>query len=226
MKHIVELLLFYCCLLIMIVTLGNWGNTESSIESDKKQQVNFYGTLLTHQTETPLAIDNISIGGKYKQIPLIERPTATKDKGDPQSTSISTKNSRSEIALDVDPKTDLVTTKIDLNEVSEIQIPNPHTIWTYQKENTYRKLEFLEVIISSNNTQKTKAHYLLESRTKIYCNEINDAGPIQKEVPLAAINSLKIAGYKYRTIAANGTHQSACACEPQPPCGKTAAPQK
>lgn len=217
MKQALQNWFFFCLTIIIALTLGNWGNSETSIDGDKKQQVNFYGSLLTHQTDRPLPVDNISIGGKYKQIPMIEKPTATQN----STAAASSKTSRSEIALNVDPKTDLVTTKIDLNEVSALQVPNPHTIWTYQKENMYRKVEFLEVVVVSNNEQKTKAHYLLEARTKIYCNEVNDAGPIQKEVPLAAINILKIDGYKFRTMTPElGQSSATCPCEAQPPCAE------
>lgn len=217
MKQALQNWFFFCLTIIMALTLGNWGNSETSIDGDKKQQVNFYGSLLTHQTDRSISVDNISIGGKYKQIPMIEKPTSTQN----PAASTPSKTSRSEIALSVDPKTDLVTTKIDLNEVSALQVPNPHTIWTYQKENMYRKVEFLEVIVVSNNEQKTKAHYLLEARTKIYCNEVNDAGPIQKEVPLAAINTLKIDGYKFRTMTPEmGQSSAACPCEAQPPCAE------
>jgi len=204
-----------CCIIAIIV--GNWGNTETTLDGDKKQQVNFYGSLLTHQTQKSINIDNISVGGKYKQISMVEKPTISA-KSDTENTKTQ-KNGHQEIQLDVDPKTDLVTTKIDLNEVSELQIPNPHTIWTYQKESTYRKIEFLEVIIISNDAQKTKSRYLLEARTKIYCNEINDAGPIHKEVPLGAINILKIDGYKFRTITTDPkTDTTSCGCEPVKSC--------
>ena len=207
--------LYVCMCIICAIILGNWGQSETTVDGDKKQQVNFYGSLLTHQANAPMNVDNISIGGKYKQIPMIEKPTITKDiQG--EKTETNGKIARQEVKLDVDPKTELVTTKIDLSEVSSLQIPNPQTIWSYQKENGYRKIEFLEVIVFSNNQQKTKAHYLLEARTKIYCDEINDAGPIEKEVPLAAVNTLKIDGYKFRTIQPDGAKAATpdCGCQP------------
>lgn len=222
MKNYLSLIrhLIVCSLIAVIV--GNWGNTESTLDGDKKQQVNFYGSLLTHQAQKNILIDNISVGGKYKQISMIEKPAMSAQQNNTPSAS-DQKSGRVEIALTVDPKTDLVTTKIDLNEVSELQVPSPHTVWTYQKESTYRKIEFLEVIIISNDAQKTKSRYLLEARTKIYCDEINDAGPIHKEVPLAAINVLKVDGYKFRTITSDSKADSMCECEPIKQSCKTAS---
>ncbi len=210
---------FFCIVCGIIV--GNWGQSEATIDGDKKQQVNFYGSLLTHQAKDTINVDNISIGGKYKQIPMVEKPTIAQDIQQ-EKTDNNGKITRKEMKLDVDPKTELVTTKIDLSEVSALQIPNPQTIWSYQKENGHRKVEFLEVIVFSNNQQKTQARYLLEARTKIYCDEINDAGPIEKEVPLAAVNMLKIDGYKFRTIQADGAkNKTDCACEPTPKIAET-----
>jgi hypothetical protein len=217
MNKFVSLFLYTCLCIICATIVGNWGQTETTIEGDKKQQVNFYGSLLTHQAKEAIKVDNISIGGKYKQIPMIEKPALTQDMQ--QATMDSPgKIARKEVKLEVDPKTELVTTKIDLSEVSAIQIPNPQTIWSYQKQTGSRKIEFLEVIIVSNSQQKTEAHYLLEARTKIYCDEINDAGPIEKEVPLAAVNILAINGYKFRTLQTNETktNKSDCSCESTP----------
>jgi len=200
-----------CICILGTLILGNWGQSETTIECDKKQQVNFYGSLLTHQAKESINVDNISIGGKYKQIPLIEKPTITNG-GQQTATDTDGKKTRKEIKLEVDPKTDLVTTKIDLSEVSALQVPYPQTTWSYQKESGHRKIEFLEVIVTSNNQQKTQSHYLIEARTKIYCDEINDAGPIAKEVPLAAANILKIDGYKFRTIQPEGTKTAKADC--------------
>lgn len=188
---------------ILLVSLASWSNGEPTVEgASNKQRINFYGTLLTHQGKITTKIDNISIGGKYKQIPMFEKPSLKK----PAST-----HSKQEIPLEADPKTELVTTKIDLSEVSQILVPQPHTLWFYKKEKGYRRSEYLEVVVVSNNQQKTKAHYLLEAKTKIYCAEVNPAGPIEKEVPLAAINTLTISGYKFRVLPSdNGSQNVAC----------------
>jgi hypothetical protein len=185
-------ILFLCSGSILL--LINWGTPETSVDGEKKQSINFYGSLVTHQNAMPIKIDNISIDNKSKQIPMYEKPSTKQP-----SKMVNNGTTRQEIMLDVDPRTELVTTKIDLSEVNEIEVPEPSIVWTYKKEKGYRKTEYLEVIIISNNEQKTKASYLLDLRTKIYCDEINTAGPIEKIVPLQAIKQLKIDGYKYRS---------------------------
>lgn len=205
-----------------IIWLANWGSQESSIEGPEKQSVNFYGTLKTRLSKKPISIDNISIGRKYKQIPMYEKPTIEnlekKEILDKQG-----KVKKIEYILTADPQTELVTTRIDLSETAEIQIPHPDIVWTYQKENGYRKIEFIEIIVISNNEKKTKAHYLFDLKTKVYCDQINLAGPIEKEVPLQAIDTLTISGYKYRTPAKQ-TNCPACPVCPTTPEQATTQP--
>ena len=40
----------------------------------------------------------------------------------------------------------------------------------------------------------------MEHRKKIYCDRISAAGPAEQEVPLEAVKSLKIKGYKDREL--------------------------
>lgn len=105
-----------------------------------------------------------------------------------------------EHVLEGDPRTTLVEAKIDLAEVSELRVPHPNETWTYQKEKGYRKAEYLEIIVVSKDTKKTKTRYLIEKRKKVYCDRIIAAGPEEQEVPLEAIKSLKIKGYKDRKL--------------------------
>jgi len=76
--------------------------------------------------------------------------------------------------------------------------PPGHT----KRKKKHRILKFTEVIIISNSD--TKRHYLLERKTKIYCDEIDEAGPLEKIIPLPAIDRLIIEGYTFRNGVVGG----------------------
>ncbi len=192
MKKIVLLVIS----IISIVTLINWRAPEPTVEGDLKNKVNFSGILITHQGEK-YNIDNISVAGKYKQITMYDKPSKY-----PKAV-YKAESKRREIQLDINPITDLAATKIDLSEIKELQVPEPNTTWTYQKKKKHRILKFTEVIIISNSD--TKRHYLLERKTKIYCDEIDEAGPLEKIIPLPAIDRLIIEGYTFRNSVVGGT---------------------
>jgi hypothetical protein len=173
---------------VSMLFLINWKGSESNAGGDMKQNVNFSGTLITHQGQE-YNVDNISVEGKYKQIIMYDLPV------EHEEAHINTDSKQREINLDLNPLTDLTETKIDLSELSEIHVPEPDIIWVYQKKSR-QKFEFIEVdVITKSNT---KRRYLLERKTRIYCDEIDPAGPQEKRVPLSAIKNLKIEGYAFR----------------------------
>jgi len=184
--------LFLFVTLVSILCV-NWRAPETTLEGNFKQTVNFYGTLITYQ-DKKYKVDNISVNRKYKQIPMYDKP-----RKHPKST-LNTKINRKEIILNINPKNNFITSKIDLNEVSEIHVPKPNTIWVYQKEGKQRRLEYIEIIVISRNKKKTKNSYLVDHKTKVRCNEINSAGPVEKIVPISAINRLIIEGYSLRDM--------------------------
>lgn len=168
--------------LVSLFFFVNWSTEETTIESRRKQEVNFYGNVITQQGKT-YKVENISIARLYKQISLYEAPSKT-DK---------------DHILSSDPKRGIIT-KIDLVEIYNIHVPHPKTIWTYQRKNGYRKAEYVEIIITSNDQQKTKNSYLIDLQRKVICDEVNDAGPIEKDIPFTALKNLTIEGYKYRDL--------------------------
>ncbi len=190
---------------ISIITLVNWRGPEATVEGNSKHKVNFSGKLITHQGEE-YSVDNISIGNKYKQINMYDKPSKHAKAG------FNTESKRREIQLDTNPKTDLTVTKIDLSEIKELQIPEPNTVWIYQKKKKHRKLKFTEVIVISKSD--TKRHYILERKTKIYCDEIDKAGPVEKIVPLPAIDRLIIEGYSFRNGVVGGAQATKPAAAP------------
>lgn len=157
----------------------------SNTNKELKQPVNFSGKLTTHQGQEYI-VDNISINNLYKQIPMYDKPTT-------QIESTSNKDTKQrEIKLETDPADDI--TKIDLSEVSKIQVPSPEIIWYYPTKG--RRLEFIEVVVITKSN--TKRSYLLDPKTPIYCDEIDAAGPQEKIVRLPALKTLSIEGYTYR----------------------------
>lgn len=169
----------------------NWRAPETTLEGNFKQTVNFYGKLTTYQAKE-YRVDNISFNRKYKQIPMYDKPLKH------PKPILNAKTNQKEITLNVNPKNNFITSKIDLNEVSEIHVPKPNITWVYQKEGKQRRLEYIEITVISKNKKKTKNSYLVDRKTKVRCNEVNSAGPVEKIVPIPAINRLIIEGYSLR----------------------------
>jgi hypothetical protein len=176
MKKNVPLVLIAGSSLCLLV---NWTTQDTTITGNKKQPVNFYGTLET-QEGNKYDIENISIGMLYKQIPLYE----------------AAKEWEENHALKTDPRRGIIS-RIDLAETAEIQVPHPYVIWNYQKKGS-RKSEYIEIVVISNDKQKTKCSYLIDLRRKIFCDKINKAGPIELEVPFQSLKRLIIKGYRHK----------------------------
>lgn len=200
----IHLLVALIVLLHTNTALTQWSSTATK---DLKQPVNFSGTLTTHQGQE-YTVDNISIYGKYKQITMIDKPMQHAD------AVVNTDSKQKEIKLEVNPNTDFSKTYIDLEEVKEISVPFPQTIWIYQKKERHQKLEFIEVEVITKSDTKTS--YLLEVKTPIYCDVIDTAGPQEKTVPLSALKTLTIEGYTYRDTSNNKNKK--CKTNDCPPC--------
>jgi len=183
--------LLFLFVTLMSILCINWRAQETTLEGNFKQTVNFYGKLITHQAKE-YRVDNISINEKYKQIPMYDKPRKH------PKPALNPKTNQKEIVLKVNPKNNFITSKIDLNEVSEIHVPKPNITWIYQKEGKQRRLEYIEIVVISRNKKKTKNSYLVGRKTKVRCNEVNSAGPVEKIVPISAINRLIIEGYSLR----------------------------
>ena len=166
----------------IINSTSGWHNTDG----DQKQQVNFYGTLMTHQGQQE-TVDNISVGGKYKEISMYLCPTKKIEE------TLNTKTKQAEVKLDENPVDAFVKQSINLCSVSEISVPKPNTVWFYQKEDKTQRSEFtqLQVLFRDGSSES----YLLEHKTHIYCNDTDKAGSQKKEVPLTAVSKLIIKGY-------------------------------
>lgn len=196
-------------LLILISSLLSTSIVEctsfgSSTTKDLKQPVNFSGRLTTHQGQEYI-IDNISIDTKCKQIPMYDKPLSHTE------LVMNNDTKQQEIKLKDNPTDDI--TKIDLSEVSHINVPEPTIIWYYQKKERHPRQEFIEVeVITKSNTKRS---YLLDPKTPIYCDEIDAAGPQEKTVRLLALKTLTIEGYTYRDTSKDKKDSRTC-----PPCSE------
>lgn len=183
---------------IAMALFVNWGTPESSIESGKRHPVNFYGYITTNDGRN-IEIENIVIAGIYKDIPVYDMPMTNSREAyiaKEKDSEVLQNNKSIRFKLEEDPHKGIIT-KIDLAEVASIVVPEPKTFWIYKRKNGYRALEFIEIEIISNDSKKTKNNYLIETSRKITCDQKNEAGPIEKIIPLDSIKSLTIRGYNY-----------------------------
>jgi hypothetical protein len=159
-------------------------------DGDQKQQINFYGTLITHQGQKE-SVDNISIGEKYKDITMYLSPTNKNEE------ILNPKTKQAEVKLDENPVDSFVKKIINLCNVSELRVPKPNTVWYYQKEDKTQRSEFTQVHIVFNDKSPTE-FFLLEHKTHINCDSLNK----KTDVPLTAIDKLIIEGYGEKKEAA------------------------
>ena len=95
---------------------------------------------------------------------------------------------------DVNP--DVNITKIDLSETKKILRKSPDLV-------KFKNRDYVEITIISNDAQETKNNYIIESSKKIWCDQMNPAGSIEKEVKFQGIKELIIDGYKSRETEEN-----------------------
>ncbi|HZW61518.1 MAG TPA: hypothetical protein VFF04_04815 [Candidatus Babeliales bacterium] len=180
-----------------LVILANFSAQETTEEGHKKQTVDFFG-ILTPQSGTAYKVNNIAIGRRHEAIPFFQKTNdlLAPEEQKPNPCPNAAKNNGKRLLKN--PK-DGIITKIDLAEVSEIRVPNPDAVWSYQKKKGYRKVEYIEVEIVSNDSAKTTNTYFIDTYRKLTCDKLlNDGRPMEQEVPFSAIKSLKIEGYRHR----------------------------
>lgn len=149
---------------------GEWGGAkEDSVSGGPEEHsINFYGIFID-ANDSKSSVENISISGKFRQIPVYTRP----------------KNE--------DTKPDTDTSFIDLAEIREISLPSADA-----RIEKFAGREYIAIVTISNDKKRTKHTYLVEITRKIRCREVNEAGPIEREIKFEALGKLKIKGYRYR----------------------------
>ncbi|HSC24988.1 MAG TPA: hypothetical protein VLB80_02095 [Candidatus Babeliales bacterium] len=165
----------------------------SSTTKDFKQPINFFGQLITHQGQE-YTVENISIQEKYKDIIMYDTPVQHGE------AIINNDTKQLEIKLEQNPTTDFAKTTIKLEDVKQIEVPSPETIWIYQKKEHQQKHEYLELKITYQD--KLKKSLLLERKTEIHCDEVT-AESQKKIIPLSALKKLTIEGFVCRPETKN-----------------------
>jgi len=149
----------------VFIVCAHFGSQDESIEGREKPHINFYGTL-TDTTGQQYNVENLTISGMYKQIPVYQKP---------------------------DNKTinpSINTTRIDFTEVSSIQVPRPNTFLTYNNR------QYIEIIITSRDMKGTKDSYIIERSKRVICDQVNTAGPIEKDLSFQAVDNVVFKGHK------------------------------
>lgn len=208
MKHFFHLSLATTTLLLCT----NWSSQETSVDGRTKHAVNFKGTIIP-QRGNSFSAENISIGRMYKQISVYEAPAAQ---------DVEAQTNQKINKLITNPK-DGIITYIDLSEISQILVLDPDTLWSYQAKQRNRKIDYIVITVISNDEQKTRHNYLIEVDRKITCDEINAAGPIEKDIPWPAIKSITINCFTPREVE-QGNNKVCRPSQPCPVCPQSVAP--
>lgn len=165
------IIVFLFCFNGSLMDSGGASNTTNP-------DVNFYGQLEDHHRTA--AVQNIRIGGKYKDIPVYQVPPKTNGK-----------------YVEIDPKQNKIL--LDLKEIKKISLKHPESPSTAIIEVSGRKYIIITVL-SQNNSQKD---YVVETTKRVKCQEA-DKGPNNKQqatyedrdLSFAHIRSLTVNGYK------------------------------
>lgn len=151
-----------------VVLLSNFSAQDSVSGGREKPAINFHGVLTdTQGNSTP--VENITISGSYKQIPVYQKPDN----------------------VDINPG--INTTRIDLAEIEAIELDGDPK----DAVSTFNKREYINIVVVSKDSKKTRKKYIIEKAKRVYCDEVNGAGPIERDLSFLAINKLAITGMKF-----------------------------
>lgn len=178
--------------------LPHFSSQDSTVSGGAKPAVNFYGTV-TDLRESFKA-ENITIDRLYKAIPAYQQPPveekfATKSKDSCVSSKPEEKKetaekteTKSAATRPYEPADNI--TRLDLSEISKI------TLNQHQEPRRFGSRDYIVIDVYSNDKEKTKNSYMIEADKRLFFDQINPAGPIEKEIKIRAIASIEIDGYK------------------------------
>ncbi len=172
------------------------------------EKPSFFGKL-TSQFTPQFPVTNIVIGHS-RSAPL--EPALYEMPPRPEKTNDT-------YTLTVNPYKELTTTKLQLINVSKIEVPEPQTVWRWTTPSNKITYEFIELIVTWNDNQKM--HYLLELGTEktnspvkifvettekldmsktdnMFCPGINKANLRKEGAPLPSVKELVITGHCYQ----------------------------
>jgi hypothetical protein len=149
--------------------LINWGASDTSVENRAKPAINFYGTIKDN-TASDFKAENITLGGQFRQIAVYPLPTPT------------TKSATYDPTIN--------TVFLDFAEIARIEVPNPYTTHTFNNR------EYITIRVTSRDAEKTVHNYTIELTKKIFCEQINGAGALERELKLTAVETIIFEGHK------------------------------
>lgn len=162
----------YFYLVLFFALCCNWGSKDDAsggpvTGGGRKPDVNVYG-MVQDNTGNIVRVENILIGSRYNQIPVYLKPQDLTQKNYNPSENVA---------------------RLDLAEISKIYIENRDTIYSFSNR------PYLEItVLSNDNTTINK--YIVETSKKVTFDEVNDSGPIEREVSMLALHELIIQGYE------------------------------
>ncbi len=178
-------------------------SSMTSEEGPMKQKINFVGTLTSREQKRERKIDNISIDRMTRSINVLLVPT---------NKTYVKYNEAPNINRLKFPQDQMSGRQISLEEISKMEIPHPGVKWVYKKEEGYREVEYIEIIVSSKGAIKTKNRYLIERNRKIYYNDLDIPGFEEIHTPITAVKALTIdryeSGYKEKEEKTTQTSQA------------------
>ncbi len=166
-------------LLLLFCASSLWGTgQQESDSSPEKPKINFYGFLQDETRQQACPVKNITINGRYKEIPFYAVP----------------------LQEDQDPAKN--PTFIDLAQIKRLE-----TVRSVQgpvEPKLFNKRRFVAVIVTlvqaEPNTACHNRTYLLEATTRIICQEDGTQENLPQRKPLIeAVTSLEVTGYKEQT---------------------------
>jgi hypothetical protein len=188
---------------VAFILLCQFSSQDNTVSGGAKPIINFYGNV-TDLREIFKA-QNITIDHLYKAIPAYQQPPlntpktntcSSKDECSKTNKNVSTEEDnknevqKSEpiINRNYDPSDNI--TRLDLSEISKITIsPN-------QKIQKFGNREYILIEVTSKDTNQSKNSYIIEADKRLFFDQINSAGPIEKEIKLRSIIEIEIDGYK------------------------------
>ena len=189
MKTTVRLLSYAAFALFL---LPHFSSQDSTVSGGAKPAVNFHGKV-TDLRESFKA-ENITVDRLYKAIPAYQQPpleekqTAVKSEEEKEKTISAKADEKSVVARPYDPADNI--TRLDLSEINKITI-DPH-----QSPRRFGSRDYIVIDVYSNDKEKTKNSYMIEADKRLFFDQVNPAGPIEKEIKLRAVHSIEVEGYK------------------------------
>ncbi|NBP00247.1 MAG: hypothetical protein EBU90_09010 [Proteobacteria bacterium] len=121
---------------------------------------------VTDTSENSYDVENITVSGMYKQVPFYAKP----------------KNKETDPTINI--------TRIDFAEIAELTVPFPEQILTFNNR------QYIEVQIVSKDPQRTTSSFIIELSKRIICDQVNTAGPIEKDLSFKALKKIVFKGHK------------------------------